>query len=71
MSVYNILSTRFELILMVSQPLFYSIIIFEKHSTSIFYYYKVYGHYAHKRNLISPDNHIAYVLDWVSIRVAG
>ena len=32
---------------------------------------KLYGQYAHTSNLIIPDNHIAYVLNWVSIRIEG
>ena len=31
---------------------------------------KVYGQYARTCGLIIPYNHIAYVLDWVSIRIA-
>ena len=31
----------------------------------------MYGQYAHTSNLIIPDNHIAYVLKWVSTSVAG
>ena len=32
---------------------------------------KLYGQNDHISYLIIPDNHIAYVLDWVSTMVAG
>ena len=40
---------------------------YEQSSTSI----KLYGQHAHKSNLIIPDNHIAYMRTWATIRVTG